>query len=109
MGLGLTGRSRTRASHCPLARGVAGADLEFVGFVDRRCASSHHAFKLGFSGLPVRHDLAQELEECWAMIGLPDVAELMSDDIVDGIGGRFDQACIEHETPGRRHRSPSMA
>jgi hypothetical protein len=29
MGLGLTGRSRTRASHCPLARGVVGADLAF--------------------------------------------------------------------------------
>ena len=31
MGLGLTGRSCTRASHCPLARGVTGA--YFAGFI----------------------------------------------------------------------------
>ena len=30
MGLGLTGRSRTRASHWPLARGVTGAELREV-------------------------------------------------------------------------------
>ena len=38
MGLGLTGRSRARASHCPLARGVTGAEWreEWIGCCRRK-------------------------------------------------------------------------
>ena len=37
--------------------------------------------------LPVRHDLAQELVEFAAVVGVLEVAELVDDDVVDTGGG----------------------
>ena len=42
------------------------------------------------------------------MIGFSDVAEFVSDHVVDGLDWSLYQTAIEQQASGRRHRSPSL-
>ena len=58
--------------------------------------------------LPIGEHTIQEFVEGGPVVWLGDVAQLVGNDVVNGIDRCLDQATIEQQPPSRRHRTPAL-
>jgi hypothetical protein len=67
----------------------------------RRNFSGHDPLEALLPPLPIRHHSVQKAKEGRAVVGLSDVAKLVSDDIVDGINRGLNETSVQQETVRR--------
>ncbi len=70
--------------------------------------SGHYALQALLAVLPIGEHTIQEFVEGGPMVWLGDVAQLVGNDVVNGIDWCLDQATIEEQPPSRRHRTPAL-
>src|SRR5690606_23168907 len=69
----------------------------------------HYSLQAFLALCPIRHNPINECEKLRPVMRLRNMAELMRNDVVNGIYRRLDEAMIEQEPTGGRHRSPSLS